>query len=222
MNQLLEKIALCIEKGKIEANTPFPPELSGQDGVLEFTQRAIEDGIPVEKILSDGLIKGMDRIGQKWLKNEVYLPDVILSAEAMKKGMQKLEPFFSSGEVVHKGVFVIGTVEGDLHDIGKNIVKMFLIGGGWKVIDIGVDKGPEVFQEAIEEHKPSAVGISALLTTTMDSMANITKILVSKYPDIKVIVGGAPITQEFADKIGAHAYFRDPPKALDYINANCL
>lgn len=222
MDQLMEKIALCIEKGKIDANSSYPPELSGQDGVSESIQKAFEKRISPERILSEGLIKGMEEVGRKWRNDELYLPDVILSAEVMKKGMQMLEPFFSSGEIKHKGVFVIGTVEGDLHDIGKNIVKMFFQGGGWKVIDVGVDKGPEVFQKAIEEHKPSAVGLSALLTTTMDSMEEITKILVSKYPGIKVIVGGAPITQEFADEIGAHAYFKDPPSALDYINANCV
>ena len=222
MDQLMEKIALYLEKGKIDANSPYPPELSGQDGVSELTQKAIENGIPPERILNEGLIKGMEEVGRKWRNDKLYLPDVILSAEVMKKGMQMLEPFFSSGEIKHKGDFVIGTVEGDLHDIGKNIVKMFFIGGGWKVIDVGVDKGPEVFQKAIEEHKPSAVGLSALLTTTMDSMEEITKILVTKYPGIKVIVGGAPITQEFADEIGAHAYFKDPPSALEYINANCI
>lgn len=221
MDPLLEKLALCIEKGKMDANASFPPELEGQDGVSELTQKAIENGIPPEKILSEGLIKGMEEVGRKWRLNELFLPDVMLSSEVMKKGMQLLDPFISSGEVKHKGVFVIGTVEGDLHDIGKNIVKMFFQGSGWKVIDLGIDRGPEVFQKAIEEHKPSAVGISALLTTTMDSMEEITKILVSTYPEIKVIVGGAPITQEFADKIGAHAYFQDPPSALEYINVHC-
>lgn len=222
MDPLMEKIALCLEKGKIDANSPFPPELSGQEGASELIQKAIEKGISTKQILNEGLIKGMEEVGRKWRNDELYLPDVILSAEVMKKGMQILESFFTSGKIKYKGVFVIGTVEGDLHDIGKNIVKMFFQGGGWKVVDIGVDKGPEVFKKAIEEHKPSVVGISALLTTTMDSMEKITKILVKKYPEVKVIVGGAPITQEFADKIGAHAYFKDPPSALDYVNANCV
>ena len=222
MDSILEKIATCIIKGKIDANSSFPPELAGQDGVAELTQKALDEGTPPEKILNEGLIKGMDEIGRRWQENKAYLPDIMLSAKVMETGIQKLESFFVSGEVKHKGTFVIGTVKGDLHDIGKNIVKMFFQGGGWKVIDLGIDKGPETFVDAIEEHKPSAVGLSALLTTTMDNMEDITKILVPKYPDIKIIIGGAPITQAFADKIGAHAYFRDPPGALEYINTNCI
>ena len=222
MDSILENIAICIIKGKIDANSSFPPELAGQDGAAELTQKALGNGIPPERILNEGLIKGMDEIGRRWQENKAYLPDIMLSAKVMETGIQKLESFFISGEVKHKGTFVIGTVKGDLHDIGKNIVKMFFQGGGWKVIDLGIDKGPDAFQNAIEEHKPSAIGLSALLTTTMDSMEDITKILAPEYPDIKVIVGGAPITQAFADKIGAHAYFRDPPSALNYLNTNCI
>jgi len=221
MGQFMEKIALYVEKGKIDVHSSYPPELSGQEGASELIQKAIENRIPPEQILAEGLIKGMEEVGKKWRNDELYLPDVILSAEVMKKGRQLLEPFFSSGDVKHKGVFVIGTDEGDLHDIGKNIVKTFFQGGGWKVIDLGVDNGPEAFQKAVEEYKLPAVGISTLLTT-MFSMEEITKIVLNKYPEIKIIVGVAPITQEFADTIGAHAYFEDSPSALDYINARCV
>jgi len=135
--------------------------------------------------------------------------------------MKHLKPYFMSGEVKHKGKIVMGTVTGDLHDIGKKIVAMFFEGGGWEVIDLGVDVSAERFVQAIEEHKPLAVGLSALLTTTMVSMESITKEIKAKIPEVKVIIGGAPVTQDFADRIGADAYSPDPQGALDYLNATC-
>ena len=221
MNPLMEQIATCVLKGKTDANSPFPPDMAGQDGASELIAQALEEGIAPEAIMAEGLISGMEEVGEKWRKNEIFLPEVMLASKVIDTGMQLLEKYFSSGDIQHKGVFVIGTVEGDLHDIGKNMVKMFFQGGGWKVVDLGVDKGVDAFKEAIEEHKPAVVGISALLTTTMGSMGEVTKQLVAEYPAVKVLVGGAPVTQEFADSIGAHGYFQDPPSALEYVNANC-
>jgi len=170
MKELLERIALCIEKGKVDINSPHPPDMQGQDGADELTEKALKSGIAASEILSKGLIAGMQKVGKKFRDGEIYLPDVLMSAKSMTSGMKHLKPYFMSGEVKHKGKIVMGTVTGDLHDIGKKIVAMFFEGGGWEVIDLGVDVSAERFVQAIEEHKPLAVGLSALLTTTMVSM----------------------------------------------------
>ncbi len=132
--------------------------------------------------------------------------------------MELLNHFFQSGQVKHKGSIILGTVTGDLHDIGKNIVSMVIEGGGWNVIDLGFDAGADKFLNAIKEHKVNAVGLSALLTTTMQNMENITKKIKEVHPEVKVLVGGAPLTNDFANKIGADLYSPDPQGALDYLN----
>jgi len=221
MNGLLEKIALCVERGKVDVQSRYPPDMQGQDGTDELTRKALESGIPPGDILSKGLIVGMERVGEKFRVGEIYLPDVLMAAKSMTAGMGHLKPYFKSGQVKHKGKIVMGTVAGDLHDIGKRIVSMFFEGSGWEVIDCGVDIPAEKIIKVIEEHKPHAVGLSALLTTTMVSMESITREIKSKHPEVKVIVGGAPVTKKFADKIGADAYSPDPQGALDFLNAFC-
>jgi 5-methyltetrahydrofolate--homocysteine methyltransferase len=219
MKELLERIALCVEQGKVDVASPYPSNLSGQEGADELTRKALEGGIPPNQILADALITGMERIGIKFRENQVFLPEVLMAAKAMTAAMNHLKPFFTSGAVKPKGLILMGTVAGDLHDIGKKIVGMFFEGGGWEVIDLGVDIGAEKYLQAIEKHKPNAVGLSALLTTTMTSMEEITKKITSAYPKVKVLIGGAPVTPEFADKIGAHCYSPDPQGALDYLNS---
>jgi 5-methyltetrahydrofolate--homocysteine methyltransferase len=219
MRELLERIALCVERGKVDVNSPHPPDMKGQDGADELTKKALESRIPASEILAKGLIAGMQTVGERFRDGEVYLPDVLMSAKSLTSAMKHLKPYFQSGEVKHKGKIVMGTVTGDLHDIGKKIVAMFFEGGGWEVIDLGVDVSADKFIQAVKEHKPLAVGLSALLTTTMVSMENITKEIKAKDPEVKVIIGGAPVTQDFADRIGADAYYPDPQGALDYLNA---
>jgi 5-methyltetrahydrofolate--homocysteine methyltransferase len=218
MKELLERIAICVEQGKVDTASPYPSHLAGQEGADELTRNALEGGVPPHQILADGLIIGMENIGIKFRENQVFLPEVLMAAKAMTAAMGHLKPYFTSGLVKRKGVILVGTVAGDLHDIGKKIVGMFFEGGGWEVIDLGVDVGAEKYLQAIEKHKPIAIGLSALLTTTMTSMEEITRQVIATYPKVNVLIGGAPVTLEFADKIGAHCYSPDPQGALDYLN----
>jgi 5-methyltetrahydrofolate--homocysteine methyltransferase len=220
-NELLAKIAECVERGKIDAKSPHPPDMQGLDGAHELTSQALGSGISAHDILSESLIVGMKEVGDRFRKNEIYLPDVLMAARAMNASMEHLKPFFISGNVQYKGAIVLGTVAGDLHDIGKKIVGMFFEGGGWEVIDCGVDVTESQFLEAISRHDPQAVGLSALLTTTMVNMEGIVNGIKARFPDIKIIVGGAPVTGSFAEKIGADYYSPDPQGALDSLNAAC-
>jgi len=219
MENILEQIAICVERGKINKNSPYPPDLKGQDGAEELVQQALAMGIPASQILSDGLMKGMSVIGKKFSCNEVFVPDVLMSARAMNAGMPFLKSAFERGEAKHKGIFIIGTVQGDLHDIGKNLVRMMMEGAGWKVIDLGVDTSPEKFLQALKENPGAVVGMSALLTTTMMNMEKEVKVLKSEVPDVTVVVGGAPLTQDFCNKIGADAYSPDPQGCIEYLDA---
>jgi len=214
---MLEKIALCVERGKVNAESRYPPELKGQKGADELTRIALEKGIQPKDILSSALIPGMQRVGEKFRRNKIYLPDVLVAAKAMTAAMRHLKPYFVSGDVKHEGRVVIGTVSGDLHDIGKRIVAMFLEGGGWEVIDCGVDISTQDFVEAIKKYKPAAVGMSALLTTTMVNMEETVKTIKSKYPEVKVLVGGAPVTRRFAQKIGADMTSAHPQEVVEYL-----
>jgi methanogenic corrinoid protein MtbC1 len=219
MSELLEQIATCIERGKVNAASPYPPDLKGQDGADELVKKAIDEGVDPQEILSEAMIVGMSKIGKKFSNNEVFVPDVLMAAKAMHAGMNHLRPFFDSGAATHKGIFIVGTVQGDLHDIGKNLVAMVMEGGGYKVVDLGVDVSAEKFVEAVKENPGAVVGLSALLTTTMVNMEKTVQAIREVSPDTKVLVGGAPLTQEFADKIGADAYSPDPQGALDYLTA---
>ncbi len=219
MEEILTQIALCIERGKINLESPYPPDMKGQPGADELTKQAIEQEIAPGKILSDALVPGMQVVGEKFAKGEVYIPDLLMSAKAMNASMEHLKPFFESGEVKTRGVFIIGTVQGDLHDIGKNLVGMVVKGGGWEVIDLGVDVSTEKFIGALDQNPGAAVGLSALLTTTMPNMENIVKSIKEKYPDTKVIIGGAPINESYAEKIGADAYYPDPQGAVNFLNS---
>ncbi|WP_297089280.1 corrinoid protein [uncultured Draconibacterium sp.] len=218
MSELLAKIADCIEFGKINKAAPFPPQMKGQDGADELTAQAIAEGVSAQDILTQGLMVGMEKVGIKFRENKIFVPQVLMSAKAMSTAMVHLKPFFASGDVKQKGTFIIGTVEGDLHDIGKNLVSMMVEGSGYKVVDLGTDVKADQFIAAAKEHENAFVGLSALLTTTMVNMEKITKAIKDELPGTKVAVGGAPVTKDFCDKIGADAYSADPQGLVEYLN----
>lgn len=185
--------------------------------VKELTQIALQERIEPKKILEQGLIKGMNVVGIKFKNNEIFLPEVLLASRAMHRGLELLQPELIKSGAKAVGKVIIGTAKGDLHDIGKNLVAMMLRGGGFEVIDLGIDVPPEKFLKASQEHQPDIVGISALLTTTMIGMIDVITILkkAGLRNKIKVMVGGAPVTQEFADEISADVYAPNAASAVD-------
>jgi 5-methyltetrahydrofolate--homocysteine methyltransferase len=217
MSELLSKLEECIERGKINLASPFPPAMKGQVGADELTKEAIETGLSPEQVLA-ALVSGMGKIGEKFSAGKAFVPEMLMSAKAMSAGMNHLKPFFTSGEVKRKGVFVIGTVAGDLHDIGKNLVSMTIEGAGWEVIDLGVDVKTEKFLETIEKHPDCVIGLSALLTTTMANMEKTVQEIKAKYPEKTILIGGAPVSMEFCQKIGASFYSETPQGAVEFLN----
>lgn len=220
MIELVERIGLCIERGKVNKSSPFPNDLLGQDGADELTKQALDASIGPDDILQ-ACNDGMHRIGEKFSRNEVFVPELLMAAKAMNAVMAHLKPFFQSGSVKAKGKFVLGTVSGDLHDIGKNLVAMVVEGNGWEVIDLGVDVSSAQFIETIKENPGCAVGLSTLLTTTMVNMSNTVKEIKAQFPTIKVIVGGAPLSMEAAQKMGADEYAPNPQVAVAFLNKVC-
>jgi len=217
MNEILTKISRCVETGKTDKLSPYPPDMKGLDGADELTRQAIDEGIGPDQILENALIPAMAVVGDRFSRKEIYVPQMLMAARAMNSAMKHLKPFFQSGETKRKGKFIIGTVSGDLHDIGKNLVSMMIEGGGWEVIDLGVDVGTDRFLKAINENPGAVVGLSALLTTTMENMKKTVVLLKEKNPEIKILVGGAPVTREYCEKIGADFYSPDPQGAVNYL-----
>ncbi len=218
MEELFEKIAQCVEFGKINKTSPYPPNMRGEDGADELTRQALQEGASASDILSNSLIVGMEKVGIKFRENKVFVPQVLMSAKAMGVAMAHLQPFFNSGEVKRKGTFIIGTVQGDLHDIGKNIVAMMVEGNGYEVINLGVDVNANTFLSEAEKHPNAIIGLSALLTTTMANMEHIVKTIKDQKPDTRVCIGGAPVTQDFCNKINADLYSADPQGLVEYLN----
>jgi len=186
-----------------------------QNTAVEITQQALAERMEPEIILQQGLISGMNVVGVAFKKNEVYVPEVLIAARAMKAAMEILEPKLIETGVQPLGKVIIGTVQGDLHDIGKNLVAMMLKGAGFHVTDLGTDVPPEKFIAAVQENGTALVGLSALLTTTMPLMEKTIAAFKNAGLDTKVMIGGAPVTQEYADKIGAHGYAADAATAVD-------
>src|SRR5512147_2435427 len=186
-----------------------------QTSAVKITKEALAEGVAPKTILDNGLIAGMDVVGARFKKNEVYIPEVLIAARAMKAAMQLLEPELVKAGVKPIGKFMIGTVQGDLHDIGKNLVAMMMKGAGFEVIDLGVDVAPDKFAAEAKAKGVNLIGMSALLTTTMPGMEKTIKALQQAGVKAKVMVGGAPVTQSFADKIGAHGYAPDAASAVD-------
>jgi len=187
------------------------------DAVAELVQEALDQGLAPQDILSGGLIAGMDEVGKDFKAGELFVPEVLIAARAMHAGMGVLRPLLAESDVPSAGKFVIGTVEGDLHDIGKNLVRMMIEGAGFETIDLGTDVKADAFVEAVREHRPALVGMSALLTTTMVNMKGTIEALeeAGLRDSVKVMIGGAPVTAAFAEEIGADAYAPDAASAVD-------
>ncbi|MGD9557058.1 MAG: B12-binding domain-containing protein [Mangrovibacterium sp.] len=218
MSELLTKLAECVEFGKINMASPYPPQMKGQEGADEITRKALEEGINPQDVLSKGLMPGMERVGIKFRENKVFVPQVLMSAKAMSTAMIHLKPHFLSGAAKQKGTFIIGTVQGDLHDIGKNLVGMMVEGSGYKVVDLGTDVNAEKFVAALKENPGAVIGLSALLTTTMVNMQRITEEIKKAVPGTMVVIGGAPVNTDFCAKIGADHYSADPQGLVEFLN----
>jgi methanogenic corrinoid protein MtbC1 len=218
MNAILEKLKEAVENGKIDMKSPFPPNMRGQEGASELTLKALEAGVSPQQILDMSLVSAMEKVGKNFTEKKIFVPQMLMAARAMGASMTQLKPFFASGEIKTKGTFIIGTVKGDLHDIGKNLVSMMVEGSGWTVVDLGVDVAAEKIIDALAQHKDAVVGLSALLTTTMVNMKDIVSIIKGKLPDTKVIIGGAPVNTEYCIKIGADFYAPDPNGAVEFLN----
>ena len=203
---VLKQISECLQRGEHEK-------------VADLTQQAIDAGTSAAQILNQGLLAGMDVVGRRFGAHEIFLPEVLLSARAMNAGVDLLKPMLIAEEVPSLGKVVIGTVKGDLHDIGKNLVGIMLEGAGFEVIDLGSDVKPERFVETAESEGATVVGLSALLTTTMIGMRDVVELVRSRglQDTVKVIVGGAPLSRSFADDIGADAYGFDAANAVERI-----
>ncbi len=204
MPSILEEISKCLQQGR----API---------IKQTISRALDESLTATQILEDGLLSGMNIIGEKFKNNQVFIPEVMLAARAMNAGLEVLKPLLADAGVENKGTVVIGTVKGDLHDIGKNLVKMMMEGKGLKVIDLGVDVPAAKYISAAQEHDASIICCSALLTTTMNEMRTVVQ-LVKESPlagTVKVMIGGAPVTQAFCDAIGADRYTPDAVSAAE-------
>ena len=203
---ILEEIAIGVEKGD-------------SSSVQALTDKALTQNISVGEILNNGLVAGMDVIGEKFKNNEVFIPEVLISAKAMKAGMELIKPLLAKANVESKGKVVIGTVKGDLHDIGKRIVAMLLEGAGFEVTDLGVDVSKEKFLEFVEKERADILGMSALLTTTMTYMKEVIEAVenANLKQDVRVIIGGAPVTHSYAEEIKADGYAPDAASAVDLV-----
>jgi 5-methyltetrahydrofolate--homocysteine methyltransferase len=208
MADILQKIASNLYDGEDEA-------------VAELVQQALDQGLAPGEILQGGLIAGMDEVGRDFKAGELFVPEVLIAARAMHAGMGVLRPLLAESEAPSAGKFVIGTVKGDLHDIGKNLVRMMLEGAGFETVDLGTDVEPQAFVKAVREHKPTLMGMSALLTTTMVQMKSTIEALTEAgvRDSVKIMVGGAPVTDAYAKQIGADAYAPDAASAVDTARA---
>ena len=204
MNETLNEIGEWLQKGRAPK-------------VKAAVTKALEEGIPASEILEDGLLAGMDIIGQKFKNNEVFVPEVLVAARAMNRGVEILRPYLVEDGVETKGTVILGTVKGDMHDIGKNLVRMMMEGKGLEVIDIGVDVPTESFLDAAREHNAKLICCSALLTTTMGEMKNVVDAVKASEMNgkVKIMIGGAPITQTFCEQIGADCYTPDAASAAE-------
>jgi len=197
----------------VELQAIYDSVITGdRDQIVPAVQRAVNAGIKPDLIINDALIKAMDEVGRRMKEGDMFVPEVLMAANTMKQGLEVVKPLMEGQEAKSLGKIAIGTVAGDLHDIGKNLVVMMLEGAGFKVIDLGIDVSKEKFLQVIEQEKPDIVGLSALLTTTMKTMKEIVQAIDGR---VKTMVGGAPVTEEFAEEIGASGYAPDAVTAVD-------
>jgi 5-methyltetrahydrofolate--homocysteine methyltransferase len=203
---LLQQISDHLQQGKAKS-------------VAELTRQAITDGLHPKNILDEGLIAGMSVVGEQFRKHELYLPDVLLAAKAMYAGLDLLKPLMIEANAKSHGKIVVGTVQGDLHDIGKNLVAIMLKGAGFEVIDLGNDVSAQKFISVAEQEKADVIGLSALLTTTMPTMKSVVELAKERnlYGKVKIIVGGAPLSSDYANEIGADAYCFDGMNAVETV-----
>ncbi|MDR3315013.1 MAG: corrinoid protein [Coriobacteriales bacterium] len=201
---IFDDLSTAVQRGKVK-------------DVEQLAQQAIDDGVKAEKILNDGLLAGMDIIGGKFKNNEIFVPEVLMAAKALAAGTALIKPLLVADGVKEIGTVVIGTVKGDLHDIGKNLVKMMLEGAGFVVIDLGIDVAPEKFVETAKERNADIIAMSAMLTTTMEQQGVVIEALKAAglRDKVKVMIGGTPISLDFSRKIGADAYSTDSSSAVD-------
>ena len=214
---LLNQLKANVVAGHLDAAAAYPPGMAGKPGVKELLQQALDEHIPVNTILKDGLIAGMEIVGQKFSAGEYFVPEMLLSAQAMKAGLKMLEPLLIGEKTATNGTVILGTVRGDLHDIGKNLVGMMLEGGGFEVIDLGTNAAPEKFVAVAKEHPHAVIGLSALLTTTMENMRVTINALRTAGLANPVIVGGAAVNQKFADEIQAAGFSRNAAEAVPLV-----
>ena len=204
MSEILEQISTAVIQGDL-----------GE--IADLTDDALDDGLSAEQILNEGLMPGMDHVGVEFKAGNMFVPEVLRSAKTMQNSMDILKPLLAEGGVKMVGKVLLGTVKGDLHDIGKNLVGMMCEGAGFEVKDMGKDVAPEDFVEAVKEFEPDVVGMSALLTTTMRAMESTIKVLeeAGLRDKVKIMIGGAPVTQAFADQIGADGYASNAASASE-------
>ena len=214
---LIEEIKENVIRGHFDLNAKYPPDLAGKPGVKDLVQMAIDEKIPLSKVLNESLIAGMEMVGKKFSDGEYFVPDMLLSAQAMKFGMQILEPLLKGDESKKIGTVILGTVKGDMHDIGKNLVRMMLEGGGFEVIDVGINTPPEKFIKTAKKYPDAIIGMSALLTTTMENMRVSIETLRANGLKNKVIIGGAAASQKFADEIHADGFAKDAALSVQLV-----
>jgi len=202
--KIFEKISTAILEGDSDASA-------------SVTQQGLDEGVSAADILNNGLIVGMNEVGVRFKAGDMFVPEVLMSAEAMASGMTLLRPLLAESGTKMAGTIVMGTVEGDLHDIGKNLVSMMCEGAGFQIVNIGFDAAPDKFIDAIKEHQPEIVGMSAMLTTTMRAMGHTIKAIeeAGLRDKVKIMVGGAPVDKEFADRIGADGYGANAPASSE-------
>ncbi|MCF7831994.1 MAG: corrinoid protein [Candidatus Marinimicrobia bacterium] len=211
---ILESIKHCVVQGHIDATSKFPKAMEGEAGVRELTEQAIAEGVDVEDILMQGLIPAMTIVGQRYEKNEIFVPEMLFSAKAMKSGLELIKPLLLDGSDLILGKVIIGTVQGDLHDIGKNLVCMMLEGAGFEIEDLGINIPAPKFLEAAKNNPEAIIGMSALLTVTMKNMKGVIELLRANDLNNKVFIGGAPVTPAFAKEIGAEGYAKNANQAV--------
>ncbi|GAB4322306.1 MAG: corrinoid protein [Candidatus Sumerlaeia bacterium] len=215
----LNAIKTCVIRGHMDADAKYPPDMKGQPGVKELVEQALNEGVAPTAIVRDALIPGMDAVGEKFSRGEYFVPEMLMSAKAMKAGLGRLRPLLVGDQALRMGTVVIGTVQGDMHDIGKNLVAMMLEGAGFEVIDLGINTPPEKFVEQLKLHPDAIAGMSALLTITMEKMRTTIEAIRQHGLKNKVIIGGAPVTADFAREIGADAYAPDAAEAVTVVKS---
>lgn len=221
-NEIIEQLRANVIQGRIYSDDEgFDEGFEGQPAVAELVEEALKQDVDIHKLILEGLSSGMEVVGKNYEEGKYLIPDMLAAAEAVGKAMDILAPHFEKAGVESKGTVIVTTVKGDLHDIGKNLVSTMLKGAGFNIIDLGVDVSSEDIVKAVDKHNPKFLGLSALLTTTMWEMQNVINKIKDKglKDKVKVLVGGAPLSNDFAQKIGADKFCPDAFAAVDYTNA---